>query len=400
MTKKVVLASACRTAIGKMGGGLSSVPAVDLGAIVIKEAVKRAGLKPEDVEHVYMGNVIQAGLGQNPARQASLKAGLPVTTPAVSVNVVCGSGLDSVNMAAEMILAGNADVVVAGGMESMSNAPYVLPHGRFGMRMNTPKDGLVDAMVHDALWDAFNDYHMMITAENVAEQWNLTREELDEFAAKSQNKAVAAQKAGKFKEEIVPVEVNLGRKKGIVTFDTDEGPRDGQTPEVLAKLRCCSGKDGGVVTAGNASGINDGAAALVVMSEEKAKELGVTPLATWVAGALGGVDPSIMGVGPVAATQKVLERTGLTIDDIDLYEANEAFAAQSVAVAKDLGFDDAKINVNGGAIALGHPVGASGARILVTLLYAMKQNNANRGLATLCIGGGMGCATIVEKYEG
>lgn len=400
MTKKVVLASACRTAIGKMGGGLSSVPAVDLGAIVIKEAVKRAGLKPEDVEHVYMGNVIQAGLGQNPARQASLKAGLPVTTPAVSVNVVCGSGLDSVNMAAEMILAGNADVVVAGGMESMSNAPYVLPHGRFGMRMNTPKDGLVDAMVHDALWDAFNDYHMMITAENVADQWNLTREELDEFAAKSQNKAVAAQKAGKFKEEIVPVEVNLGRKKGIVTFDTDEGPRDGQTPEVLAKLRCCSGKEGGVVTAGNASGINDGAAALVVMSEEKAKELGVTPLATWVAGALGGVDPSIMGVGPVAATQKVLERTGLTIDDIDLYEANEAFAAQSVAVAKDLGFDDAKINVNGGAIALGHPVGASGARILVTLLYAMKQNNANRGLATLCIGGGMGCATIVEKYEG
>ena len=384
MAKKVVIASACRTAIGKMGGQLSSVPAVDLGAVVIKEAVRRAGLKPEQVDHVYMGNVIQAGLGQNPARQASLKAGLPVTTPAVSINVVCGSGLNCVNMAAEMIIAGDADVVVAGGMESMSNAPYVLPHARFGYRMNTPKDGLVDAMVHDALWDAFNDYHMMITAENVADQWGLTREELDAFAAASQNKACAARDAGKFKDE-------------IVTVDTDEGPRDGQTPEVLAKLRCCSGKEGGVVTAGNASGINDGAAALVVMSEEKAKELGITPMATWVAGALGGVDPSIMGVGPVAATRKVMERTGLTIEDFDLYEANEAFAAQSVAVGKDLNFDMNKLNVNGGAIALGHPVGASGARILVTLLYAMQQNDAHRGLATLCIGGGMGCATVVER---
>ncbi len=386
MAKKVVIASACRTAIGKMGGQLSSVPAVDLGAVVIKEAVRRAGLKPEQVDHVYMGNVIQAGLGQNPARQASLKAGLPVTTPAVSINVVCGSGLNCVNMAAEMIIAGDADVVVAGGMES-----------RFGYRMNTPKDGLVDAMVHDALWDAFNDYHMMITAENVADQWGLTREELDAFAAASQNKACAARDAGKFKDEIVPVEINMGKKKGIVTVDTDEGPRDGQTPEVLAKLRCCSGKEGGVVTAGNASGINDGAAALVVMSEEKAKELGITPMATWVAGALGGVDPSIMGVGPVAATRKVMERTGLTIEDFDLYEANEAFAAQSVAVGKDLNFDMNKLNVNGGAIALGHPVGASGARILVTLLYAMQQNNAHRGLATLCIGGGMGCATVVER---
>ena len=344
-----------------------------------------------------MGNVIQAGLGQNPARQASLKAGLPVTTPAVSINVVCGSGLNCVNMAAEMIIAGDADIVVAGGMESMSNAPYVLPHARFGYRMNTPKDGLVDAMVHDALWDAFNDYHMMITAENVADQWGLTREELDAFAAASQNKACAARDAGKFKDEIVPVEINMGKKKGIVTVDTDEGPRDGQTPEVLAKLRCCSGKEGGVVTAGNASGINDGAAALVVMSEEKAKELGITPMATWVAGALGGVDPSIMGVGPVAATRKVMERTGLTIEDFDLYEANEAFAAQSVAVGKDLNFDMNKLNVNGGAIALGHPVGASGARILVTLLYAMQQNDAHRGLATLCIGGGMGCATVVER---
>ena len=396
MSKKIVIASACRTAIGKMGGELSTVPAVDLGAAVIKEAVRRAGIKPEDVEHVYMGNVIQAGLGQNPARQASIKAGLPIETPAVSVNVVCGSGLNCVNMAAEMILAGDADVVVAGGMESMSNAPYVLPHARFGYRMNTPKDGLVDAMVHDALWDAFNDYHMMVTAENVAKKWNLTREELDEFSAHSQNKACDSRDNGRFKDEIVPIQVNLGRKKGIVTVDTDEGPREGQTPEVLAKLKCCSGVEGGVVTAGNASGINDGAAALVIMSEEKAKELGVKPLATWVAGALAGVDPAIMGVGPVAASRKVMKKTGLTIDDFDLYEANEAFAAQSCAVAKELKFDPEKLNVNGGAIALGHPVGASGARILVTLLYAMKQRNAKRGLATLCIGGGMGCATVVE----
>lgn len=396
MAKKVVIASACRTAIGKMGGELSTVPAVDMGAAVIKEAVRRAGLKPEQVEHVYMGNVIQAGLGQNPARQASLKAGLPVETPAVTVNVVCGSGLNCVNMAADMIIAGEADIVVAGGMESMSQGPYLLPHARFGYRMNTPKDGLVDAMVHDALWDAFNDYHMMITAENVAEQWHLTREELDEFAANSQNKACAARDAGRFKDEIVPIQVNMGRKKGIVTVDTDEGPREGQTPEVLAKLKCCSGKPDGVVTAGNASGINDGAAALVIMSEDKAKELGIKPMATWIAGALGGVDPSIMGVGPVAATRKVFAKTGLTIDDFDLYEANEAFAAQSCAVAKELKFDPAKLNVNGGAIALGHPVGASGARILVTLLYAMKQKNAHRGLATLCIGGGMGCATVVE----
>jgi acetyl-CoA C-acetyltransferase len=364
---------------------------------VIKESLKRAGIQPEQVDQVYMGNVIQAGQGQNPARQASIKAGLPVEVPAVSINVVCGSGLDAVNIAAEMIKAGDADIVVAGGMESMSNAPYLLPHARFGYRMNTPKDGLVDAMVHDALWDAFNDYHMMITAENVAEQWHLTREELDEFSAASQNKAVEAQKSGALKEEIVPIQVNLGKKKGIVTVDTDEGPREGQTPEILAKLRCCSGKEGGVVTAGNASGINDGAAAVVVMSEEKAKELGVKPMAAWVAGCLAGVDPSIMGVGPVAATRKVMKKTGLSIDDFDLYEANEAFAAQSCAVAKELKLDPSKLNVNGGAIAFGHPVGASGTRILVTLLYAMQQKNAHRGLATLCIGGGMGCATVVER---
>ena len=270
--KEVVIVSACRTAIGKFGGGFKNTPAVELGAVVIKEALKRAGIEGKDVDEVVMGNVLQAAQGQNPARQASIKAGLPIETPAVSVNVVCGSGLNCVNMAAEMILAGDADVVVAGGMESMSNAPYVLPHARFGYRMNTPKDGLVDAMVHDALWDAFNDYHMMVTAENVAKKWNLTREELDEFSAHSQNKACDARDNGRFKDEIVPIQVNLGRKKGIVTVDTDEGPREGQTPEVLAKLKCCSGVEGGVVTAGNASGINDGAAALVIMSEEKAKE--------------------------------------------------------------------------------------------------------------------------------
>ena len=398
MSKKIVLAGACRTAIGKMGGALSSVPAVDLGAIVIKEALNRAGVKPEQVDHVYMGNVIQAGLGQNPARQASLKAGLPIETPAVTVNVVCGSGLNCVNMAAQMIQAGDADIVVAGGMESMSRAPYALPNARFGYRMNAPKGSLIDCMINDALWDAFNDYHMMITAENVAEQWHLTREELDEFSAVSQQKAVAAQEAGKFKDEIVPVEIK-GRKGAVTVVDTDEGPRPGTTAESLGKLKCCSGKEGGVVTAGNASGINDGAAAIVVMSEEKAKELGVKPMATWVAGCLAGVDPSIMGVGPVAATKKVMAKTGLKIEDFDLYEANEAFAAQSVAVGKDLNFDLSKLNVNGGAIALGHPVGASGARILVTLLHAMQQNNAHRGLATLCIGGGMGCATVVERED-
>ena len=391
MAQKVVLAGACRTAIGKMGGALSNVPAAELGSIVIKEALNRAGVKPEQVDEVLMGCVIQAGLGQNVARQASIKAGLPVEVPAVTINVVCGSGLNCVNMAAEMIKSGDADIVVAGGMENMSLAPYALPKARFGYRMNNGT--LVDCMVNDALWDAFNDYHMIQTADNVAKQWNLTREELDEFAVKSQNKCEEAQKNGKFKDEIVPVQVKV--KKEMVTFDTDEGPRAGTTIEALAKLRAINAD--GVTTAGNASGINDGAAAIVVMSEEKAKELGVKPMATWVAGALGGVDPSIMGVGPVAATKKVLARTGLTMDDFDLYEANEAFAAQSVAVGNDLHFDLNKLNVNGGAIALGHPVGASGCRILVTLLHEMQRENARRGLATLCIGGGMGCATIVER---
>ena len=393
MAKKVVLAGACRTAIGKMGGGLSTTPAPVLGSIVIKEALKRAGVPADQVDHVYMGCVIQAGLGQNVARQASLKAGLPIETPAVTVNVVCGSGLNCVNMAAQMIESGNADIVVAGGMENMSMAPYAMMQGRFGYRMNNGK--LIDTMVNDALWDAFNQYHMMITAENVAEQWGLTREELDEFAANSQQKCEAAIKAGAFDDEIVPVEVKT--KKGTVVFDKDEGPRPGTTAESLSKLKCCSGKEGGMVTAGNASGINDGAAAIVVMSEEKAKELGVKPMATFVAGALGGVDPSIMGVGPVASTKKVLAKTGLTIDDFDVYEANEAFAAQSVAVGKDLNFDLSKLNPNGGAIALGHPVGASGCRILVTLLHEMQKMDAKRGLATLCIGGGMGCSTIVER---
>ncbi len=397
MAKKVVIASACRTAVGKMGGQFKDVKAVDLGAVVIKEAVKRAGIKPEQVDEVHFGNVIQAGLGQNPARQASIKAGLPVEVPAFTLNVVCGSGLKCVNNAANMIAAGDADIVVAGGMENMSQGPFAVMKGRYGYRMNNGT--LVDCMINDALWDAFNNYHMMITAENVAEQWGLTREQLDEFSAWSQQKCEKARKEGKFKDEIVPVEVKM--KKETVVVDTDEGPRDGVTAESLAKLKCASGKEGGLVTAGNASGINDGAAALVLMSEEKAKELGVKPMAEYVQGALGGVDPSIMGVGPVAACRKAFEKSGLTIDDIDLIEANEAFAAQSLAVAHDLNFPNEKLNVNGGAIAIGHPVGASGARILVTLLHEMqKRDDAKTGLATLCIGGGMGCATIVKKYEG
>lgn len=393
MTKKVVLAGACRTAIGKMGGALSNTPAAELGSIVIKEALNRAGVKPEQVDEVLMGCVIQAAQGQNVARQASIKAGLPIEVPAVTLNVVCGSGLNCVNQAAAMIMAGQADIVVAGGMENMSMAPYAMTKARFGYRMNNAT--IVDTMVNDALTDAFNHYHMMITAENICDRWNLTREELDEFSANSQQKAEKAMAEHKFDDEIVPVPVKV--KKQIVEFKVDEGPRPGTTVETLAKLRCCSGKEGGMVTAGNASGINDGAAAIVVMSEEKAKELGVTPMATWVQGALAGVEPEIMGIGPVAATRKVMERTGLTVDDMDLIEANEAFAAQSVVVAKELGFDMSKVNVNGGAVALGHPVGASGCRILVTLLHEMQKRDAKKGLATLCIGGGMGCATIVER---
>ena len=390
--RRVVLAGACRTAIGTMGGQLSSIPAPDLGAMAIKEALKRAGVKPEQVDEVYMGNVIQAGLGQNPARQAAINAGIPVEVPAITINVLCGSGLHCVNLAAKLIENGDADIVVAGGMESMSRAPYLVQQGRFGYRMgNAP---LEDSMIRDALTDAFGGYHMGITAENIAEEWGLTREQLDEFAAWSQQKASKAIEEGKFKDEIFPVEVKS--KKKTVIVDTDEGPRPGTTKESIAKLRPAFKKDG-VVTAANSSGINDAAAAIIVMSEEKAKELGVKPMATWVAGELAGVEPRIMGIGPVAATRKTMEKCGYTIGDFDLIEANEAFAAQSVAVGHDLGFDMDKLNVNGGAIALGHPVGCSGTRILVTLLYEMQKRDAKKGLATLCVGGGMGCAAIVER---
>lgn len=393
MAKKVVIASACRTAIGSMGGSLSTVPAAELGAVVIKEALKRAKVEPNQVDMVYMGCVIQASQGQNVARQCSIKAGLPVEVPAMTLNVVCGSGLDAVNIAANMILAGNADIVVAGGTENMSMAPYALKNARYGYRMGN--NTIVDTMVNDALTDAFHNYHMGITAENICDDWKITREELDEFAAKSQQKAVQAQDLGNFTREIVPVTIKT--KKGDVVFDKDEGPRAGTTVESLAKLKPAFKPDGGRVTAGNSSSINDGAAAVVVMSEDKAKELGIKPMATWVTGALGGVEPRIMGIGPVAATKKVLARTGLTIKDFDIIESNEAFAAQSIAVGRELGIDvKRQLNPNGGAIALGHPVGASGCRILVTLLHEMDAKGAKRGLATLCIGGGMGCATIVE----
>ena len=367
MARKVVLAGACRTAIGTMGGTLSNTPAPDLGTVVIKEALKRAGVAPEMVDEVYMGCVIQAGLGQNPARQAAVNAGIPVEVPATTINVLCGSGLHCVNLAAKLIANGEADIIVAGGMENMSKAPYLLYNARFGYRMGAAM--MDDALLRDALHDAFGGYHMGITAENIAEEWGLTRQQLDEFAAWSQNKCEKARAEGKFKDEIVPVEVK--KKKETILFDTDEGPRDGVTVESLSKLRPAF-KEGGKVTAGNASGINDGAAAIIVMSEEKAKELGVTPMATWIGGELAGVEPRIMGIGPVASTRKVMEKKGYKIEDFDLIEANEAFAAQSVAVGHDLGFDMDKLNVNGSAIALGHPVGASGCRILVTLLYKIE----------------------------
>lgn len=391
--REVVIVSAVRTPIGSFGGTLKDVSAADLGAIVIKEAVNRAGVKPELVEEVLMGNVIQAGLGQNIARQAAVKAGLPVEIPAMTINKVCGSGLRTVALAAQMIKAGDCDVVVAGGMENMSQAPYVLKNARWGQRMGDGK--MVDSMVNDALTDAFNNYHMGITAENIAKEWNLSREEQDAFAVKSQNKAEKAIKEGRFKDEIVPVTIPQ-RKGEPKIFDTDEYPKFGATVEGLGKLRPAFTKDG-TVTAGNASGINDGAAAFVVMSAEKAEELGIKPMARILSYGNKGLEPSIMGYGPFHATKKALEGTGLTVQDLDLVEANEAFAAQSLAVAKDLGFDMEKVNVNGGAIALGHPVGASGGRVLVTLLHEMEKRDAKRGLATLCIGGGMGTALIVER---
>lgn len=392
MARKVVLAGACRTAIGVMGGQFANTSAVELGTIVIKEALKRAGVSPDQVDEVYMGNVIQAGNGQNPARQAAVYAGIPNEVPATTINVLCGSGLHCVNLAAKLIAAGDADIIVAGGMENMTMAPYMLRNGRYGYRMGNAT--IEDAMIKDGLTDAFHNYHMGITAENICEQWGLTREELDEFAAWSQNKCEKAMAEGKFKDEIVPVEVK--KKKETILVDTDEGPRKGITKEGLAKLRPAFKKDG-MVTAGNASGINDGAAALIVMSEEKAKELGVTPMATWIGGELAGCDPAIMGIGPVYSTRKVMKKLGMEIGDFDLIEANEAFAAQSVAVGKDLGFDLSKLNVNGGAIALGHPVGCSGARILVSLLYEMQKEDVHTGLATLCVGGGMGCSAVVNR---
>ena len=392
MARKVVLAGACRTAIGVMGGQFANTSAVELGTIVIKEALKRAGVSPDQIDEVYMGNVIQAGNGQNPARQAAVYAGIPNEVPATTINVLCGSGLHCVNLAAKLIAAGDADIIVAGGMENMTMAPYMLRNGRYGYRMGNAT--IEDAMIKEGLTDAFHNYHMGITAENICEQWGLTREELDEFAAWSQNKCEKAMAEGKFKDEIVPVEVK--KKKETILVDTDDGPRKGITKEGLAKLRPAFKKDG-MVTAGNASGINDGAAALIVMSEEKAKELGVTPMATWIGGELAGCDPAIMGIGPVYSTRKVMKKLGMEIGDFDLIEANEAFAAQSVAVGKDLGFDLSKLNVNGGAIALGHPVGCSGARILVSLLYEMQKEDVHTGLATLCVGGGMGCSAVVKR---
>lgn len=391
MPSEIVIAGAVRTAIGKFGGSLAETPAAELGAAVIREAVSRTGIAPEEVDEVLMGCVLQSAQGQNPARQASIIAGLPVETPAQTLNVVCGSGLQTVNMAASMIQSEQADVVVAGGMESMSAAPYALKKARFGYRMN---DGaLQDVMIHDALWDAFHNYHMGITAENVAEKYGISREEQDAFAAASQQKAEKAWGAGRFQAEIVPVMVR--HKKETAPFERDEYPRTGVTAESLARLKPAF-LSGGSVTAANASGINDGAAALVVMSGEKARALGVTPMAKWAGGAIAGVAPDIMGVGPVASTRKLLNRLNLGIGEIDLVEANEAFAAQCLAVGRELNWDSGIVNVNGGAIALGHPVGASGCRILVTLLHEMRRRGLHRGLATLCVGGGMGVSTIVE----
>ena len=391
--REVVIASAARTPIGSFGGALKGTPTVTLGKTAVEEALKRAGITGEQVDEVILGCVLQAGLGQNVARQISMAAGIPKEVPALTINKVCGSGLRTVGLAAQIIKAEDADIIVCGGAESMSMAPFALPNARWGARMGDGK--MVDVMIKDGLWDAFNNYHMGMTAENVAEQWGITREELDEFSVKSQNKAEAAIKGGKFKDEIVPVVIP--QKKGDpIVFDTDEHPRFGSSLEAMSKLKPAFKKDGGVVTAGNASGINDSAAALVVMSAEKAAELGITPLCKIVSYASAGVDPSIMGVGPVPASKKALAKAGLTIDDMDLIEANEAFAAQSVAVGRELGIPEEKLNVNGGAIALGHPIGASGARILITLLYEMKRRGCHRGLATLCIGGGMGTAMVVE----
>ncbi|WP_317950415.1 acetyl-CoA C-acetyltransferase [Rossellomorea marisflavi] len=395
MSNEVVIVSAVRTAIGTFNGSLKGVSAPDLGAIVIKEALNKAGVNPDQVDEVIMGNVLQAGLGQNPARQASIKAGLPETVPAMTINKVCGSGLKTVHLATQAILGGDADIVVAGGMENMSMAPYLLKGARDGYKMGDQK--VVDSMISDGLWCAFNDYHMGVTAENLCDRYGLTREEQDEFAAWSQQKAVSAIEEGRFDDEIVPVEIPQ-RKGEAVVFRQDEFPRKGSTAEGLSKLRPAFKKEG-TVTAGNASGINDGAAAVVVMSKKKADELGISPLVVIKGNASAGVDPSVMGIGPVSAVKKVMEKTGMNLEDMGLVEANEAFAAQSLAVDKELHFDKERLNVNGGAIALGHPIGASGTRILVTLIHEMKKRNVTHGLATLCIGGGQGVATIVELNQ-
>jgi acetyl-CoA C-acetyltransferase len=391
--REVVIVSAVRTAVGSFNGSLSPFSAVDLGSMVIKEAIIRAGIEKESIDEVIFGNVLQAGLGQNPARQAAIKAGISIEVPSFTVNKVCGSGLKTVNLAAQAIMSGDADIVIAGGMESMTNAPYVLDSkARQGLRMGNST--VTDVMIKDGLWDAFNDYHMGITAENVAEEFGITREMQDQLAVNSQNKAIKAIESGAFAKEIVPIAIK--GKKGDTIFAIDEFVKSGTSIEKVSALRTAFKKDG-TVTAANASGINDGAVALVLMSADKAKELGIKPMARIRSFASGGVDPSIMGIGPVPASRKALAKAGLTVADLDLIEANEAFAAQFLAVGQELGFDQEKVNVNGGAIAIGHPIGASGARILVTLLYAMEARNAKLGLATLCIGGGQGIATIIER---
>jgi len=393
--REVIIASAVRTPIGSFGGVLSKVSAVDLGAIVVKEAIVRAGITSKQVDEVFMGCILQAGLGQGIARQSSIKAGIPVETPATTINMLCGSGLSSVAIAAQTILAGDNDIVIAGGTENMSQAVYVMPKARWGAKMGDAK--MVDTMLHDALTDAFNNYHMGITAENLAEKYSISREEQDQFATESQNKAEKAMSENRFADEIISVSIPQ-RKGEPILVDKDEYPKQGVTVEKLSKLRTAFKKEG-TVTAANASGINDGASALVIMSKEKADELGIKPLATILSYANVGVEPSIMGIGPVPATKKALKKANLKLEDIDLIEANEAFAAQALAVTRELKWDLKKVNVNGGAIALGHPVGASGARILTTLLHEMKKRDSEHGLATLCVGGGMGVAMVVKSGD-
>lgn len=392
MREDVVIVAAGRTALGTFGGSLSSIPASELGAKVIKGLLERSGLKPEQINEVILGQVLTAGVGQNPARQASLSAGLPYETPAMTINKVCGSGLKAVHLAYQAVACGDADIVIAGGQETMSASSHVLPGSRNGAKMGDWK--MVDTMIKDGLWCAFNDCHMGITAENIAEKYGFSREAQDEFSAGSQQKAEAAQKSGAFNEEIIPVAIPQ-RKGDPIVFDTDEFPRHGTTAASLGKLRPAFKKEG-TVTAGNASGINDGAAAVVVMTASKAKELGLTPMARIVAFSSAGVDPAIMGTGPIPATTQCLEKAGWSVADLDLIEANEAFASQAMSVNESLGFDLNKVNISGGAIALGHPIGASGARVLVTLLHGMKRTGAKKGLATLCIGGGQGVAMAVE----